>query len=45
VDLLNNPEKRKELVNEARKVFVEKLSREKIMKSLDNVYQSVLREI
>lgn len=44
VDLLNNPEKRKRLGKEARKVFLEKLSREKIMKSLDNVYQSVLRE-
>ena len=44
VDLLNNPEKRKRLGKEARKVFLEKLSRENIMKSLDNVYQSVLRK-
>lgn len=44
VDLLNNPGKREELAREARKVFLEKLSREKIMKSLDKVYSSVLRK-
>ena len=44
IDLLENPEKRKRLGKEARKVFLEKLSRKKIMESLNNVYQSVLRE-
>ena len=42
--MLDNPNERKRLGKAARKLFVEKLSREKIMKSLDNVYQSVLRE-
>ena len=42
VDLLNNLEKRKRLGQEARKVFIEKLNREKIIKSLDRVYQSLL---
>ena len=42
LDLLNNPEKRIRLGKEAMKVFIEKLNREKIIKALDMVYQSVL---
>jgi len=42
--LLNDTQKRYILGQEARKVFVEKLSREKIMNSLDNVYNYLLNK-
>jgi len=45
IDLLGNPEKRKRLGKAARRVFEEKLSRNMIMKQLDNVYIEVLKNV
>jgi len=43
IDLLSNSEKREKLGKEARKVFLEKLSRDKIMKQIDKVYKQILQ--
>jgi len=45
LELINDAEKRRFLGKAAREVFIEKLGRKKILESLDNIYQSILRNI
>ncbi len=45
MELINDNEKRRFLGKAAREVFIKKLDRKKILESLDNIYQEVLRDI
>jgi len=45
IELINDDEKRVLLGKAAREVFIKKLVRKRILGSLDNIYQSVLRNI
>jgi len=45
LELINDAEKRRLLGKAAREVFIKKLGRKRILESLDNIYQEVLKNI